>query len=283
MGSNRSLMSPNLVVRSSPDADFLLRYLEVAPVSLALERAIECRLLSSFEYPRPLLDVGCGDGTFVSVLFGESVDVGCDVSFEELSKARLTGRYRWLVQADASALPFRSRAFASVVSNSTLEHVRRLEPALRELARVSDSGGTVTVTVPTTEYQRLFFWSRFLRLLRIRRLADTYESFVNRLFRHRHVASVEAWRRKLEDAGLVTLSARLYLTPFVVALDDLLYPVAGVGLVLRRITGSYVWPSRVRRPVARLLAGALRGAYGADTKGSGGYVLLRARPSGVAV
>ena len=46
-------------------------YLMNAPMSLALYRALECEVLANRDFIPPLLDVGCGDGIFASVLFAE--------------------------------------------------------------------------------------------------------------------------------------------------------------------------------------------------------------------
>ena len=49
--------------------NFLLNYLKKAPVPLAVERSLECEILSRQEFVRPILDIGCGEGIFASVLF----------------------------------------------------------------------------------------------------------------------------------------------------------------------------------------------------------------------
>jgi len=52
---------------ASLERNYLKEYLKIAPTSLALVRAIECRLLSRIEFKHPLLDIGCGDGLFASL------------------------------------------------------------------------------------------------------------------------------------------------------------------------------------------------------------------------
>ena len=48
-------------------------------------------------------------------------------------------------------LPFRSNAFAGVTTGETLEHLDDDASAVRELARVLDTGGTCVATVPALQ------------------------------------------------------------------------------------------------------------------------------------
>lgn len=251
-------------------------YLEKAPISLALERAIEARLIAALALRRPILDVGCGDGLFASIALSERPDIGCDLSMKELSEARARSAYRSLVGGNAERLPFRDASFATVLSNSTLEHVRDVDLVLGEIARVLRPGGRVIITVPTPSYQRQLFWSRLFRLLRVSVAARLYEGLVNRVFRHRHIYDTQGWLSRLERHRLRVETATPYLSSRVVALDDLLYPVAAVGLIWKLATGSYVVPL-FRRPIAALLSRVLLPLYAGDADGEGGYVLLIAR------
>jgi SAM-dependent methyltransferase len=52
------------------------------------------------------------------------------------------------VRANLEHLPFCNQSFDLVICSDVLEHVRRYEEALSELARVVRSGGTVVLTVP---------------------------------------------------------------------------------------------------------------------------------------
>ena len=58
--------------------NYLESYLRVAPAALAIERCFECEILSRQVFEPPVLDIGCGDGVFASVLFDEQVDLGID-------------------------------------------------------------------------------------------------------------------------------------------------------------------------------------------------------------
>jgi hypothetical protein len=64
------------------------------------------------------------------------------------------------VQADASSLPFPDASFDAVISNHSLEHFERLQPALRELGRVLRGDGSIFIAVPdaSTFADRLYRW-----------------------------------------------------------------------------------------------------------------------------
>lgn len=256
--------------------DILRSYLEQAPISLALERAIEARQIRSLDLGRPILDIGCGDGLFASIAMPERPDVGLDLLPDELHRARRRGSYRQLVRGNAEHLPFPDGTFATVLSNSALEHMRDLDAVLSEIARVVRVGGRVVITVPTLHYQEAFFWSRAFRAARLPRLSRAYEAFVNGIFHHAHVHTAQEWARKLAGLGLSEEVCRPYLSDGVIALDDLLYPVGAPGKLLKTMTGSYVVPL-FRPRIAVWIAERLGRLYAESPTGDGGYVLLVCR------
>jgi SAM-dependent methyltransferase len=131
---------------------YLTRLLREVPLHRALVRAAECDLLAALEMPRPLLDVGAGDGTFAWALFDEPLDVGADPDGGALQEARRLAVYRNLAQAAGAPLPFRDGAFASILSNSTLEHIPDLAPVLAEFSRVLAEDGVCVITVPSDQF-----------------------------------------------------------------------------------------------------------------------------------
>jgi SAM-dependent methyltransferase len=76
--------------------------------------------------------------------------VGMDVAAS--ASAQATARHPRLLalSADARRLPFADASFDAIVSNSTLDHFETLDElavALRELARITRSGGTLLLTL----------------------------------------------------------------------------------------------------------------------------------------
>jgi len=98
-----------------------------------------------------VLEVGCGNGAVAARLHADGRDVtAVDVT---LGSARATRERAGcdVVLAGLPDLPFRDRAFDTVVCAHTLEHVPDLWAAARELRRVA---ARVIVVVPRQRYYR---------------------------------------------------------------------------------------------------------------------------------
>lgn len=90
-----------------------------------------------------VLDVGCGNGTYLARLCGRGIDaVGADLSTGMLRAAPAGVP---LVNADARSLPVRDAAFDIVLAPHMLYHVPNRAQAAVELGRVLDHAGTCVV------------------------------------------------------------------------------------------------------------------------------------------
>ncbi len=86
---------------------------------------------------RSVLDVGCGPGTFTSLLSQRAGRVvGCDRSELMLSRAPVVEGVE-LVQADAVDLPFETDSFDVAFEANLLHHLDRPQRAVAEMARVA--------------------------------------------------------------------------------------------------------------------------------------------------
>src|SRR5436189_6403158 len=94
-----------------------------------------------------VLDVGCGAGQVVGRLTEAGYETyGVDVSEPNIARARkFSDRCRTY---DGKCLPFADAYFASVGALNVLEHVEEPEALLKELVRVTDVGGRVTISSP---------------------------------------------------------------------------------------------------------------------------------------
>lgn len=98
-----------------------------------------------------VLDVASGTGFGADLLSGRArYVVGVDLGREALNEARRRFRLPNLafLQAEASALAFRDRAFDLVVSQDTIEHVEDDRRFVGEVARVLKPGGVFIVFTP---------------------------------------------------------------------------------------------------------------------------------------
>src|SRR4051794_9388664 len=97
---------------------FLASYIGVAPLALAFERVMECRILSSMPFERPILDIGCGEGLFARMLFAEKIDTGIDPNPHEIARAREWGVYTELLVCKGDAIAKPDGHYRTIFSNS---------------------------------------------------------------------------------------------------------------------------------------------------------------------
>src|ERR671931_2116401 len=131
------------------DRDFLRPYLLTLPIHRAMLRAVEAKLFAELapDLPEPIVDVGCGDGTFVAIALPGKRVVGIDPIRSDTHAAARRGVYAGLSVANGAYLPFGDATFASAISNCVLEHVVPLTETLREVARVLRPGGPFVASV----------------------------------------------------------------------------------------------------------------------------------------
>src|SRR5579863_3627670 len=99
-----------------------------------------------------VLDLGSGPGSFDAAWVAGRV---VRVDLERCEKPPAL-----FIQADAAALPFRSRLFDAVIANHSLEHVNDLQGGLSEIGRVIKEDGALYIAVPDarTFADKLYRW-----------------------------------------------------------------------------------------------------------------------------
>jgi SAM-dependent methyltransferase len=87
-----------------------------------------------------VLDVGCGEGQIARLVVAARV-VGIDPTWAQLEVARTRGGGPAYARGGAAALPVASGAFDAVVACLVFEHIREVDIAIAEVARVLKPGG----------------------------------------------------------------------------------------------------------------------------------------------
>jgi len=225
--------------------DLFWRHLRDLPAFRALLRTTEARFYRGLPLAEPLLDLGCGDGHFGAVALPRPPEVGLDPWAAPLRQARQRGGYRLLLQAEGGRMPFPDASFATVVSNSVLEHIAVLEPVLAEVARVLQPGGSFYFCVPGPNFLPFLSVGRALDRLGLRRAGDAYRRLFNRISRHHHCDGAAVWQERLEAAGLRCRRWWPYFSQRALVALEWGHYLGLPSLLCKWLTGRWVlWPSR---------------------------------------
>jgi 2-polyprenyl-3-methyl-5-hydroxy-6-metoxy-1,4-benzoquinol methylase len=98
-----------------------------------------------------LLEVGSGMGHLVGQLEDSFETVGIDVNPWAVQQAKKVARQTALQTASAEELPFRDNSFDVVIIKHIVEHLPNPEKAIREIGRVTASGGTLILSTPNLD------------------------------------------------------------------------------------------------------------------------------------
>ena len=187
---------------------FVASYISKAPLALALERSFECHILSQNIFKRPVMDLGCRDGIFASVLFKDKIDVGIDPDIKELRRARLADKYNELICCGGEKIPKPDGTFQTIIANSVLEHIPPIREVLTEARRVLADEGSMFVTVPTDQFDHFTMTYQFL--FRINPdLAQQFGRFFNRFWKHYHCYDEAGWQKLFKECGWAVVQKRV--------------------------------------------------------------------------
>jgi len=204
--------------------------LKIYPLSHALTRGLESLIFRQFKLKSPILDLGCGDGSFTLLTFGKGkIDVGLDKNREEVKKARKKRVYKEAVVADAQKLPFANKKFKTIISNSALEHISNPDRVLSECFRIMTSGGKFIFTVPGKRDRKYWVWSKFFDGL--------YTGIKDRLMGHFEFYDKDVWIEKLRKAGFNEIEVFSYVPKKTVVLLDFLVPFGLFYYLTKRVFG----------------------------------------------
>jgi len=170
--------------------------------SQAFWRCLEVRALRQVEYDRPILEIGCGDGRFSSLIF-EEIDEGIDVNPRSIEKCRRhTGRlYRTVRCQDARDLPNSDATFGTIYANCVMEHIPDIEAVLAGCSRALRPGGKLVMTVPLVRMnENLLFPWRWYAGMRQQQLV------------HVNLFTQGKWEAVLRAAGFQRIEFRPYLS-----------------------------------------------------------------------
>ena len=199
--------------------------LELQGPSLGLWRAAEIAALREQLYEPPVLDLGCGDGLITSMVLPR-VEVGLDPDGKALAQAARRGIYERFVALPAEESRLADESMGTIVSNSVLEHLPRIQAVLETIARMLRPGGRLIFTVPTDVF------SRWLVLP-----LGCYVDWRNGQLCHINLWSTQGWVSRLRQVGLEVEEVRPYLRHELVRTWDALELLQQIWIGRRRLVG----------------------------------------------
>ncbi len=210
------------------------------PAFRALLRSVEAHFYVDLPLPAPVLDLGCGDGHFAAATFDDPLDVGLDPWWPPLREAGTRAAHRVLTCANGARMPFPDAHFATVVSNSVLEHIPEVEPVLHETVRVLAPGGRFYFCVPGPNFRRYLSVARGLDRLGLDGLAERYRRLFDRITRHYYYYDPQAWQARVAETGLRVTRWWSYFSPQALAALEWGHPLGAPTLVSKMLFGRWI-------------------------------------------
>ena len=256
--------SPGLSLRSKSYKNKDMRYikdnLEIVNIGLFSHNIMHNQeyilLRNNISYFRaPVLDIGCGDGQFASLLFNK-IEAGVDLSDHSIAAASKLGLYNDLKVADCTKnIPYPDGHFKTIFSNSVMEHIPDIEGVVKEASRTLAKGGRFIITTYSDE-----FLGQLSSAIG-KEMANSYNSGLT----HVSLYSPEYWNDLLRKHKFTTLKVVPYL-PLEALVDMVIF--SSRFFIISQLISPYIFWHLSKDNLHRIVSSSL------ETKNGLGFLLI---------
>ncbi|MFC1727901.1 class I SAM-dependent methyltransferase [Nanoarchaeota archaeon] len=183
-----------------------------------------------------IIDVGCGDGIYLSNLPTNVKKFGFDISKIYIERAKQkNSKAQFKLGQPNCDLPYKNGEFDVVYSSEVIEHIEDLQLFLNEIVRITKSGGTIILTTPSKYGFRpgsLIYKYNFIA--HFNKLIDYFIMLIARLFKtkkskkisptadwHLHIFSKRDLLKRLNKAKLIQYKTCALYLPFMALISKL--------------------------------------------------------------
>lgn len=193
--------------------------------STVLFRSIELKTIFnntfSIDFSQPSVDLGCGNGGVVRLLFKEKFTYGVDngeaKDVAEAIKNKLYDKV-FLESAEKMSLPDDSVNF--VFSNCVIEHIPDNEAVLGEVSRILKKRGAFVFTVPSHNFPDYLYLTNEFASWGLGFLSNFYKYRRNKMLNQFHCYNVSDWEKKVSKHGFKIVKYQYYISKSALMLWD---------------------------------------------------------------
>jgi SAM-dependent methyltransferase len=233
-------------------------YFPYAPTALCVKECVRLAALRKHACRGPILDVGCGDGLFAKIAYGNEEVWGIDIDADEGRRAQASRAYQQLILADITRARIPQAFFQTCIANCSLEHVPDIDAALKNILGGLKPGGRAFLFVPNKDWAEHLWSVRAAERVGLRPLSVALRKSIDALFKHYHMHDEQGWREVAERAGFVIEEITpVGSTAATVAFEMFLLPSLA-GLLNKKMTTRWTNFPNARRAMAPAVFAAVQ-------------------------
>lgn len=232
-------------------ADFAA-YFPHAPLALCVKECARLSAMKDVVVEGPVLDVGCGDGLFAKVAFGDVEVWGIDIDAKEGRWAQASRAYSQIILGDVTRAHLPQNFFKMCLANCSLEHVPDIQAALRTIEATLQPGGKAYFFVPNKEWASKFRTVRAVRTTLGDRVGAMIQDGIDEFFKHHHLCDEQGWRDLIAKSPLDLVDIKPVLsTATTQAFETFLLP-SMAGWINKKLTTRWTNFPGIRHAYAPL-------------------------------